>query len=170
MKKCLKCGQTYTDETLNFCLNDGEMLVKAGGWEPPPTQYADDSPPTILMDQPRVTNPVDWASSGPPQWQGQGQGQLTRPQQYGVASYGESRDQTLPTVSLVLGIISCLLVCCAGGIYLGLPASIVGFLALRNIESRPDKYTGRGMAIGGMVLVIITFLASLLFLIFGQLS
>ena len=87
-----------------------------------------------------------------------------------MAGYGVSRDQALPTVSLVLGIISCLLVCCAGGIYLGLPAAIVGYLAIRNIDSRPDKYTGRGMAIGGMVLGIITFLASLFFLIFGQLS
>ena len=168
MKKCLKCGQAYTDDTLNFCLNDGEMLVQATGYEPPPTQYADDSPPTILMDQPRVTNPIDWAASGPPQWPAQSV--VTPGQQYGMAGYGVSRDQTLPTVSLVLGIISCLLVCCAGGIYIGLPAAIVGYLAMRNIESRPDKYTGRGMAIGGMVLGIITFLASLFFLIFGQLS
>ena len=168
MKKCLRCGQTYTDDTLNFCLNDGEMLVQATGYEPAPTQYADDSPPTIMMDQPRVTNPIDWAHSGPPQWPAQSQ--VAAGQQYGMAGYGVSRDQALPTVSLVLGIISCLLVCCAGGIYLGLPAAIVGYLAIRNIDSRPDKYTGRGMAIGGMVLGIITFLASLFFLIFGQLS
>jgi len=168
MKKCLRCGQAYTDDTLNFCLNDGELLVQATGYDPSPTRYADDSPPTILMDQPRVTNPIDWAHSGPPQWPAQSQ--VAPTQQYPLAGYGVSRDQALPTVSLVLGIISGLLVCCAGGIYLGLPAAIVGYLAIRNIDSRPDKYTGRGMAIGGMVLGIITFLASLLFLIFGQLS
>lgn len=168
MKKCLRCGQTYADDSLNFCLSDGEMLVQAGGFEPSPTQYADDSPPTIMMDQPRATNPIDWAASGPPQWPGDTQ--VARTPLQGMASYGVSRDQTLPTVSLVLGIISCLLVCCAGGIYVGLPAAIVGFLALRNIDSRPDKYTGRGLAIGGMVLGIITFLASLFFLIVGQLS
>ena len=168
MKKCLRCGQTYTDDTLNFCLNDGDMLVQATGYEPPPTQFADDSPPTLVMDQPRVTNPIDWAHSASPQWPAQTQ--IAPAQQYGVAGYGVSRDQALPTVSLVLGIISCLLVCCAGGIYLGLPAAIVGYLAIRNIDSRPDKYTGRGMAIGGMVLGIVTFLASLFFLIFGQLS
>jgi len=27
MKLCPKCEQTYTDETLNFCLEDGEWLI-----------------------------------------------------------------------------------------------------------------------------------------------
>jgi hypothetical protein len=168
MKRCLKCGQSYSDETLNFCLNDGEMLVQQTGYEPPPTIFADDSPPTLLMNQPRVTNPIDWAQSslahphaGTP---------ATTNQQHGIAGYGVARDQTLPTISLVLGIISLVLVCCAGGIWLGLPAAIVGFLAMKNIENNPSRYTGRGMAIGGMVLGIVTFIASLFFLIFGQLS
>lgn len=168
MKRCLKCGESYSDETLNFCLNDGELLIQQIGNVPPPTQFADDSPPTLMMNQPRVTNPIDWAQSS-----------LARPQastpaapnqQYGIAGYGMSRDQTLPTVSLVLGIISLFLVCCAGGIWLGLPAAIVGFLAMRNIESNPNRYSGRGMAIAGMVLGIVTFLGSLFILIFGQLS
>lgn len=171
MKKCLKCGQTYTDDTLNFCLNDGEMLVQhAGGWEPPPTQYADDSPPTVLLEQPRQTNPIDWASSGPPQWQGQQPSPMATTPQYGVTGYTATRDQLFPTISLSLGIASLVLICGCAGFYLGLPAAVFGFIALRNIEARPDKYTGRGMAIGGMVIGIITFLATLFFLIFGQLS
>ena len=164
MKKCLRCGQTYADDTLNFCLSDGELLVK----DVPNRAPFDDTPPTIVMDPPRVTNPIDWAPSSPAPWQGQSP--MMAGQQYQVSSYGTPRDQTLPTVSLVLAIISCFLVCCAGGVWLGLPAAIVGFIAMRNIDSNPQKYTGRGMAIGGMVIGIITFLASVLFLIFGQLS
>lgn len=168
MKRCLKCGQSYTDDTLNFCLNDGELLVQHTRYEPPPTQFADDSPATLLMNQPRVTNPIDWAQQSiahPP----------TSPleaanQQYGIAGYGAPRDQTLATVSLVMGIISVFVVCCFGGIWLGLPAAIVGFIAMRNVETNPNKYTGRGMAIAGMVLGIVTFFASVFFLIFGQLS
>lgn len=168
MKKCLRCGQSYADETLNFCLNDGELLVQNARYEPPPppTQFADDSPPTLVMDQPRVTNPIDFANSSAIPWQNQ------TPQpgpHFGIAAY-TSPDQTLPTISLVLGIVSCFLVCCAGGIWLGVPAAIVGYLAMRNIESNPTRYGGRGMAITGMVLGIITFLASLFFLIFGSLS
>ena len=165
MKRCLRCGQTYADDTLNFCLSDGELLVKEGSNRDP----FDDTPPTIVMDPPRVTNPIDWAPSSPAQWQAP-QSPVPVGQQYSVSPYGTARDQTLPTVSLVLAIISCFLVCCAGGIWLGLPAAIVGFIAMRNIDANPQKYTGRGMAISGMVIGIVTFLASLLFLIFGQLS
>ena len=168
MKRCLKCGQSYTDDTLNFCLNDGELLIRETGYEPPPTRFADDSPPTLLMNQPRVTNPIDWGPSAI------GQPQSAQPampdQQYGLGSYGAARDQTLATISLVLGIISIFLVCCAGGVFLGLPAAIVGFIAMKNADNNPTRYGGRGMAIGGMVLGIITFLASVFFLIFGQLS
>jgi hypothetical protein len=62
------------------------------------------------------------------------------------------------------------MVCCAGGIWLGVPAAVLGFLGLRNAENNPMRYSGRGMAIGGIVLGIITFLASVLFIIFGQLA
>jgi hypothetical protein len=31
MKRCLKCGQAYVDETLNYCLDDGEILVRETG-------------------------------------------------------------------------------------------------------------------------------------------
>ena len=169
MKKCLKCGQGYTDETLNFCLNDGELLVQHTGYEPPPTRYVDDSPPTILMNEPRVTNPIDWPQSSPVQWQNQAPTPITN--QYGLAGYGNAtQNQTLSTISLVLGIISFFMVCCAGGIWLGLPAAIVGYIGLRNADNDPTRYGGRGMAIGGMVLGIVTFIASLFFLIFGQLS
>jgi TolB-like protein len=34
MKQCPKCQRTYTDETLNFCLDDGEWLRDATGYEP----------------------------------------------------------------------------------------------------------------------------------------
>ncbi|MEP7148496.1 MAG: DUF4190 domain-containing protein [Acidobacteriota bacterium] len=163
MKRCLKCGQTYSDETLNFCLNDGELLVVQTGYEPPPTLFSDDSPPTLVMDQPRVTNPIDWAQSslGRPE----SATLATANQQYGIFAHTSSRDQTLSTVSLVLGIISVFLVCCFGGIWLGLPAAIVGFIAMKNVENDPSRYGGRGMAIAGMILGIVTFLASLSILI-----
>ena len=167
MKRCLKCGQTYLDETLNYCLNDGEMLVRDTGYEPPPTQFADDTPPTLVMNQPRVTNPIDWGHSSLVQQQYGGT--QAQNEQYGAPGFAP-KDQTLPTVSLALGIISIFLVCCAGGIWLGLAAAIVGFIALKNTDNNPAKYGGRGMAIAGMVIGIVTFLASMFFLIFGQLS
>jgi len=166
MKKCLRCGQTYSDNTLNFCLSDGELLVETA-YEPPPTQFADDSPPTLLMNQPRVTNPIDWPQSSPIQWQGQSMTPAAG--QYGIAGY-TPQNQTLATWSLILAVSSFFLVCCAGGVWLGLPAAIVGFIAMRKADDSPARYGGRGMAIAGMILGIITFIISIFILIFGQLS
>jgi hypothetical protein len=167
MKRCLKCGQAYVDETLNYCLNDGELLIRQTGYEPPPTQFADDSPPTLVLNQPRVTNPIDWGPSSLAQSQGIPPAQNP---QYGMAGSTTPKDQTLATISLGLGIVSIISVCCFGGILLGLPAAIVGFIAMKNVDTNPAKYTGRGMAITGMVIGIVTFLASMLFLIAGKLS
>lgn len=170
MKRCPRCNQTYTDNELNFCLNDGEFLAYVN--DPsyaPPTGYADDAPPTIMMNQPRVTNQTNLPTGGPPaQWQNQAPTYQNQP--YGITGYGQKLDQTLPTISLVLGIGSVIMVCCAGGLWLGLPAAIVGYLGIKNTEKDPARYGGRGMAVGGMVIGIIAFFASLLFLIFGSLS
>lgn len=50
MKICPNCRKTYADETLNFCLDDGGVLR-------PLDQNASAPPATVLMNQPRPTNP-----------------------------------------------------------------------------------------------------------------
>lgn len=47
MKFCPKCNQTYTDATLNFCLNDGSPLN---------VMTTQDAQPTIAMSQARPTS------------------------------------------------------------------------------------------------------------------
>lgn len=49
MKICPTCKKTYTDESLNFCLEDGAVL----------NQFSEDdnSQPTVFMGQPPSTNP-----------------------------------------------------------------------------------------------------------------
>jgi hypothetical protein len=49
MKSCPQCKQTYTDETLNFCLNDGTILVVQSFNQ---NQQAE----TVMMNSPRVTS------------------------------------------------------------------------------------------------------------------
>ena len=177
-KRCPKCGQTFADQNLNFCLNDGELLMyqqeesRPFADEPPPTKFAgDDSPPTLMMNSPRDTNPVGWANSSPPAvWQGQPQ-IVTPPGHYPV-QYGSfvSPNQTLPIVSLCLGLASLVFVCCYGGLWLGIPAAVVGFIGLRNADSDPSRYGGRGLAIAGMIVGFITFVLSLILLFFGVLG
>jgi hypothetical protein len=149
MKQCPRCNQTYSDDQLNFCLNDGELLTDFAA---KPSSYVDDAPPTILLDSARVTNPASWpvSSSPPAQWQPQG----LQNQPFG-SSFVQKRDQTLPTIAMILGILSVALICCYGGIWLGLPAAVLGFLGMRNADGDPGRYGGRGMAIAGMVLAII---------------
>jgi hypothetical protein len=168
MKQCPRCQQTYSDDALNFCLEDGELLTSFLK-EPPPTRYADDPPPTVLLNEARVTNPTNWPASPPSaappaRWQPQ---QLGLNQPFGSPSSFQSKDQTLPTISLVLGILSLILVCCYGGIWLGIPAAILGFLGMRNADSDPNRYGGRGMAIGGMVLGVVSLLGTLLVAFFA---
>lgn len=171
MKQCPRCNQTYSDDQLNFCLEDGELL---SGFvqEPPLTRYADDSPPTVVLTEARQTNPSNWPSSPPSappaRWQGQPLNLQNQP--FSAPAYVKSRDQTLPTISLVLGILSVVLICCYGGIWLGIPAAVLGFLGMRNADADSSRYGGRGLAIGGMVLGVISFLSSLVFAIFAILA
>lgn len=178
MKRCPRCGQGYTDVNINFCLNDGELLMQYTGDqphslfsdEPPPTQFADDSPPTVMMNQARETGQTRFTDAGGiSPWQGQNAAAANR--SHGVGMYATvARDQTMPTVSLVLGIISFAMVCCFGGIWLGIPAAIIGFLGMRNAENQPNRYGGRGIAVAGMVLGTITALISMVHLIFSLLA
>lgn len=78
-------------------------------------------------------------------WQDQGLGANT-PFQPPPANVGQ--DQTLAVVSLVCGILSIL--CC--GLFTGIPAIITGYMAKNNVDANPNQYTGRGMAIAGMIL------------------
>ncbi|HVF31329.1 MAG TPA: hypothetical protein VNA22_10180 [Pyrinomonadaceae bacterium] len=49
MKTCPACRRTYDDDGLNFCLEDGSLLTFAPAIDP--------GAPTVVMNQPRPTNP-----------------------------------------------------------------------------------------------------------------
>lgn len=147
MKQCLRCQKTYSDETLNFCLEDGEMLVVVDG----PSRH-DDAPPTVMFDQARRTNPTGWpqpqAAAPPVQWQPQ----AVNAQQFAGFPVTMSPNQTLAVVSLCLGISSITVGwCCYLGVLLGPAAMVTGFIAMSQNKKDPQKYGGRGMAIAGIV-------------------
>jgi hypothetical protein len=162
MKICPNCQQTYTDENLNFCLTDGGVLTKMD----------DAPPPTVMMNQARVTNDSNWANPDPfsSPWQNQPLQQQNTPFQapqqqnpaYMAQPYMASKDQTLPIVSLVLGILSVFLICCYGGFYFGVAALIVGFIGMNNANKNPESYGGKSLAIAGLVLGGVSFLGTLL--------
>ncbi len=140
MRICPACNQIYNDDEQNYCLNDGRLLNK----------MTDDAPPTVYMDAPRITN-QNWQNAAPiSPWQNQSglqnKGFAPPPVVY-------SQDQTLPIVSLVFGILSIPLgFCCYAGIPLGIVALITGYIGFNNEKTNPERYGGRGFAIGGMIL------------------
>lgn len=121
-----------------------------------------DPPPRDAPNAPFNQNPFDaaqnqygqplqqhsWAPPPAPEaaWQNQNIGANT-PFQPPMISRGQ--DQTLPIVSLVLGIIS--IMCCFVGFLTGPAALITGYLGKKNADKNPNEYGGSGMAIAGMI-------------------
>jgi hypothetical protein len=168
MKVCSLCQKNYTDDDLNFCLDCGGTL----------NQESDDAPPTILHPT-RQTNPNNWPRGGttenqpygnkgfsndpfnqsnmgwtpPPaplqSWQNQPLGANT-PFQPPMGRIGQ--DQTLPIISMILGILSLTMICCYGvGLPFGIGALVTGYFGNNNANREPMKYSGNGMAIAGLV-------------------
>lgn len=120
--------------------------------EPEPTQATPSINPFDLpRDQQRgqAMAQSDWTPPTPPQssWQSPGPGQrpMSPPP---PPHHGEGVNQTLPIISLVLGIIS---LCCYISPITGIAALITGYLGLKNIKADPMHFGGKGLAIAGMV-------------------
>lgn len=141
MKICPQCRQTYSDDGLNFCLNDGSVLDSQSATEAR----------TMVFEQPRLTNEFPGAQhSAPPSvWQAQ---QSVQPARYGsVSPRIGNTDRSLGIISILLGIFSIILGCFLIGIPLGVGAIVTGGIAIRNENNEPERYGGRGLAIGGVV-------------------
>ncbi len=130
--------------------------------EPEPKR---DEPVFNPFDQPSPA-PMAQAEWAPPpvpdsSWQNQEIGQNT-PFQPPPAGTG-GVNQTLPIVSLVLGIVS---LCCYTGWVTGPAALITGYLGMKNANNDPANYGGKTLAIVGMVLGGIFTVLWLLYWIF----
>jgi len=96
MKICPSCRKTYTDDGLNFCLEDGSVLT-----------LANDVPPeTVMMNKPRFTDPNPGVGANQPGFQ---------------SSFGDQGNYSLqPKKSSkawiwVVGILGVLVLACGGG-------------------------------------------------------
>lgn len=163
MKICPVCHQTYADDNLNYCLNDGGTLAV----------YSDDAPPTVMFDRARTTQrnwenyqpPTAWQNQPLPQQQNQSYQPMPPNQPFSQLAQLQGQNQTLPTISLVLGIFAIVVGCCHGGIPLGAAALVIGYLGLKNANENPTEFGGRNLAIGGIITGIIGVLMSLVLLI-----
>ena len=110
--------------------NESETMIQPPAFDvPPPAPAAEWTPP-----------PAPDAA-----WQSEQIGSNTPFQSPVVGSV----NQTLPIVSLILGIIS---ICCYVSPLTGIAALITGFLGMKNANRDPQNYGGKGLAIAGMIL------------------
>lgn len=103
MKTCPRCQKTYADDNLNFCLEDGSVLVMA--------HEQTMMPETVIMNDPRPTQPQPppaTQAGPPPNWQQQPQYQ---PQPYSL----QQPQKSSKTWLWVVGILGVLVLLCGGG-------------------------------------------------------
>lgn len=82
--------------------------------------------------------------------------------------YRAAPQQTLATVSLILGLVSITIgLCCYLGFLTGPAAIITGIIALVQIKSNSMFYTGKGLAIGGIILGALYFVIFILMFVLG---
>lgn len=134
--------------------------------EPSQTPSPFDSPNPFGNADPFAQNqPLQQSEWTPPpapdaNWQNQDLGANT-PLQPPPA--GQSLNQTLPIVSLVLGIVS---LCCYISPVTGIAALITGYLGIKNVNANPNEYGGKTLAIIGMVLGGLFLLVGLLYWVY----
>jgi hypothetical protein len=103
MKVCPRCQKTYTDENLNFCLEDGSVLTQVGAAAPPAVEQ-------VLINQTRMQSPPNQPSAEG-SWG-------SAPQQFSMQPPAKKGSKTWVWV---VGILGLLVLVCGGG--------FVGFFA-----------------------------------------
>lgn len=100
MKICPRCQKTYSDDNLNFCLEDGSVLSQMSPGQQPPA--------TVMINEPRITQPQPQMMSG--QQAGSQPGWNT-PQQYSMQPPKKSSKMWLWVLLIIGGVV----LLCGGG-------------------------------------------------------
>lgn len=116
--------------------------------QPPsaPIAQAEWTPPPVAQDQGWQTPQV--GNNPPP---------------FSPPAAGGGVNQTLPIISLVLGIAS---LCCYISPLTGIAAIITGFIGMKNANNDPRNFGGKGLAIAGMITGGVFALLSIIYWIF----
>jgi hypothetical protein len=167
MKRCPACNQTYADDALTFCTNDGTVLTRDRSSSFDATII---SPPPSVTDPPFSNQPGGWNPPSsypqPPAWSGPGGYQP--PMQASPAGMARSgvRQQNGPAIaSLICGVLSITFGLICGGPMMAVLSIVLGVVALVQIKNAPQRYSGKGLAIGGIVIGALWLILGLLIMI-----
>ncbi|MEO7538389.1 MAG: DUF4190 domain-containing protein [Pyrinomonadaceae bacterium] len=165
--------QPFVPEQPSFSVPDAPA-PSSGDVSPPPSPYSTPEPmteettpassfneaetmyqsPPIAFEPPAPAPVAEWTPPPAPDasWQNREIGANTP---FQAPPAGAGLNQTLPIVSLILGIIS---ICCYVSPVTGIAALITGYLGMKNANSDPEHFGGKGLAIAGMILGGVFFL------------
>jgi Domain of unknown function (DUF4190) len=146
MKRCPVCNSRFDDPYLSFCPNDGTPLLRVSAEEAAATVVIPPAGQTSAgpgSNPPPAPQPYSWANDNPAQW--------TPPPPPAIRGPG-TQQQTLAVASLILGLISITFGWICGGPFLALFAVVLGIVALMQIRKDPLRYTGKPMALTGLIL------------------
>lgn len=151
MKGCPVCNTTFDDPYLSFCPNDGTPLVRVTPEEAavlmPRPRQADSVPGSMPL--PPAPQPYGWANDTPAQWVPPPPPTIPGP---------ANKQQGLAVASLILGIVGITFGWICGGPLFALFAVILGIVALTQIRKDPRRYTGKPMALIGLILGAVVLL------------
>jgi hypothetical protein len=153
MKRCPTCNQTFEEDWLTFCTEDGTTLIDDAiqSTDPPPTIMAPVVSAPLANEQPTWNFPSAEAIAQPapvtPAWQ-------PPP----PPSYVQPQNKSLATAAMVVGIISVTIGWLCLGPIPGIAAIIMGAIALSQIKKTPERVGGKPMALIGVITGSITVL------------
>lgn len=82
--------------------------------------------------------------------------------------FSKPRTSGFATTGLICGILSLTFFCCFGGVPFNILGFVFSLIALFQISNNPQRFTGRGLAIAGLILSAIGLLFLLVMLASGQ--
>ena len=160
MKRCPTCNQTFEEDWLTFCIQDGTTLIEdQGPSEPPPTIMAP-TPAEPAKENELATWNLPASDVGV---------SLPTPSEPNTAqafwqpppppTYVQPPSRSLSTAAMVLGIISATVGWLCFGPLPGIAAIILGAVALSQIRKNPEHVAGKqaawiGIIAGGLTVVI----------------
>jgi Domain of unknown function (DUF4190) len=159
MKRCPNCNQTFEEDWLSFCTQDGTTLIDepAASNEPPPTLVAS-VPPEVSLPQggagwnppPDVYPEPQWQPPPAPAWQ---------PPPALPGGYGTQQSKALANAAMAIGIVSITVGWLCLGPVPAIVAIILGAVALSQMKKNPERIGGKqaawvGIITGGVTVVI----------------
>ncbi|PYS46657.1 MAG: hypothetical protein DMF68_18500 [Acidobacteria bacterium] len=189
MKRCPACQRTYEDDSLAFCLEDGSTLVSEGS-------AASDLPATLIIADPRLTNPVRPETAPvapvqprPPQPYTQPQpawSPMQQPQMYPMISPRQGRGLAITSLICAIAGFLLLVICIAlgsaganpnllGGIFLlsaliGLVGAVLGIVAVVKAGRDTSPQNSKAMAVVSLVLNCVYLLIVVIILTLGVIA